>query len=55
MKSNFINSNHYNSPLLFQFSLSGNDQHDQKFKILKGCFNAFQPVDKPFSFSNSLN
>ena len=47
MKSNFskfIYCNHYNSPLLFQFSRQGNDAHTQKFKALQACFNA--PIDK---------
>ena len=28
--------------------------HTNKFKILKGCFNTLEPVDKSFSFSHSL-
>ena len=38
MKSNFskfINCNHYNSPLVFQFSVQENDAHTKKFKTLK--------------------
>ena len=57
MKSNFskfIYCNYYNSPLLFQFSLYGNDVTIQKFKTLKGHINTFQPVDTAFSFSHCL-